>query len=206
MDEWHENAPSDHYLTLHNYSLRDNDSKFFVQNGNNYLAVVNWDSISQGTNNTSKTGHYARKRIPVRYSEEGKNILIPVSRSQHAVLFIVIIVIIVVSILLGIYFFIGLPIQVLINISKGKAFTLKNISHLRKMTYFMFIYASLSLFSPYLLKLFFWKMIPNDFALTPFWLALLNNLYLFFIAAILMMISVAFNRAHLLQREQELTV
>lgn len=206
MTELQNKVPVDHYFALNGYSFTHSESKFFVRNNRNYLAVVNWDNKGSDTDNSPKTGRYVRKQIPVRYSEGDKRILIPVTKGQYNVQRVVFVALVIARILLVVYFFFGLPIQVLINISKGQAFTQKNIFHLRAMTYVMFIYACLSLFTPYILRLFFWRMIPSDFELGSFWHALVNNLYLFIIAAILMMISVAFHRAHLLQRENELTV
>jgi hypothetical protein len=193
------------YLGLNGYD-KDYQTKFFIQNGIFNLAYVKWDSVRKRSFDSTKTGHYEQKQIRVRYNENDKRILIPVTKNQYKFLNSALDILTLIWGFIFVYFFIGLPVQILINISKGNAFNVKNIIRLKTMAYIMFAYALLSTLAPFTLHLIFRKIIPDDFQQKSFSRILISNLYLFFIAIVIFIIRKAFNRGYKLQQEQDLTV
>jgi hypothetical protein len=194
-----------YYLGLQGYHLHHN-SQFFVQNGNYYLTVVKWDSVIKRQYDSTKIGHYERKVISVRYSTDDKRILIPISKKKYDFFKSALVVFLFLSIFFLIYIFFGLPIQILIDISKSKAFTKENIRRFKLMAYVLFFCTFLKVFSPYILNFFYRKMIPDEFSLEPVISAIVNNIYLFLIALVLFFIGKAFQRGYKLQQEQDLTI
>jgi len=200
-----EEAEQFYYFGLDGYSL-DYYTKFFLQNGTFNLAYVKWDSVIKRKYDSTQVGHYERKQIPVRYSTEDKRVLIPVSKNQHRFISVALNILSFSWLFFFVYFFIGLPIQILINISKGDAFNKKNIKRFKIMVYVLFAYALISTLAPYILKFFFRKMIPSDFQLQTFLHGFFNNLYLFLIAIVIFVIAKAFQKGYRLQQEQDLTI
>jgi hypothetical protein len=187
-----------YYLKLPGYSLLY-PNQFFMIGNRYYITTVQQDPVS-------KTYHYARKQIPVRYSSDQKEVLIPVSPGVYRTLNVVIIVLIFILIIVSIYVLLGLPIQLLINISKGNAFTLKNIRILRLIAITLFSLTTLNIVAPYLLRLLFSRYVPEEFHLEPFLTVLGNKLNGLFLSVAVFIISMAFKRGYDLQKEQELTV
>ena len=194
-----------YYLGLEGYQLHY-DSEFFVQNGNYYITVVKWDSVIKRKYDSTKVGHYERKEISVRYSKDDKRILVPISKKNHAFFQTALVIFLFLAIFFLIYVFFGLPIQILIDISKGKAFTKENIRRFKLMAYVLFFCTFLKVFFPYILNFFYRKMIPDEFSLEPMISAIVNNIYLFLIALVLFFIGQAFQRGYNLQQEQDLTI
>ncbi|HEV8272261.1 MAG TPA: DUF2975 domain-containing protein [Chitinophagaceae bacterium] len=194
-----------YYLGLEGYQLHY-DSEFFVQNGNYYITVVKWDTVIKRKYDSTKVGHYERKEIAVRYSKDDERILVPISKKKYDFFKTALAAFIFISIFFLIYIFIGLPIQILIDISKGKAFTKENIRRFKLMAYVLFVCTFLKVFSPYILNLFYRKIIPKEFQLEPVISATINNIYLFLIALVLFFVGKAFQKGYNLQQEQDLTI
>ena len=170
------------------------------------IAYVKWDSVIKRKYDSTKTGHYERKQIPVRYSTDDKRILIPINKKKHDFFKSALVVFIFTSIFFLIYIFIGLPIQILIDISKGKAFTKENIRRFKLMAYVLFFCTFLKVFSPYIMDFIYRKIIPKEFHLEPVSTAIINNIYLFLIALVLFFVGNAFQRGYKLQQDQVLTI
>jgi len=100
----------------------------------------------------------------------------------------------------------GIPLQIIISISNGKAFTKKNIFRLNLIAIFLLIIALFASFSPFLFRLIFSKHIAPEFENTSVWFSVYRNLQYYFFAAIIFVLSIAFNKGYKLQQEQELTV
>lgn len=195
-----------YYLGITGYSLAY-EKKFFVQNGTYNLAVPKWDSLKKAENGDSfRYGHYERKQIPVRYSTENKQLLIPVSFQQWKVLKVMNPFLSYSLMFVGLYFFLGLPIQILVNISKGKAFDDRNIKRFSLMAKVLLGWGVFNMFSPYILRLLFGKMIPDDFILPGFWQTLNDNLGLFILVLAIFITGKAFQKGNRLQKEQDLTI
>ncbi len=193
----------DYYLSLNNFSLKDFDTKFFIERDSFYLAVVKWGSL---TNNKNKSGYYQRKKISIRYSEANKQILIPINQRTHSILRPVIYLF---AILIGtiiIYILIGFPIQILVNISRGKVFTEKNNGMLKLITLWAFVLTFSSILTPYFFYLLFKNRIPDEIGLPPFFTILSTNIAPLFICVLTFFIHKAFKRGYKLQQEQALTI
>ena len=203
--ENNKNEERHYYFGLNKYDL-DYNNKFFMQGETFNLAYVKWDSVIKRTYDSTKTGHYERKQIEVRYSTDDKRILIPISKKKYDFFKSALSIFIFISIFFLIYIFIGLPIQILIDISKGKAFTKANIRRFKLVAYVLFFCTFLKVFSPYILNFFYRKMIPKEFHLEPVSSAIISNIYLFLIALVLFFVGKAFQKGYNLQEEEELTV
>lgn len=194
-----------YYLTLSGYQLKDFDTKFYINNGTYNLACVKWKDV-RGNNGLVRTGHYENKPIQVRYAEDSKMILIPVSQKIYLFFSIFLTIFPFIMIFFLTYFFVGLPAQILYNISKNRAFTEYNIKNLNIITVSCLVYGLLNILMPYFFRLIFINKIPPEFTMQPFINTVINNISTLFIALALFIITKAFKRGYKLQQEQDLTI
>ncbi len=194
-----------YFLSLAEYTT-DRDSRFYISNGKYYLAHIKWDTVVQNGKDTAITGHYIRKPLSVRYLANDKIVLIPISKKSFKSLEIVFKVLLFLGIFLPAYVFIGLPLHVLLSISRGNAFTEKNVRAFHIMALFLAMIAVLKVIMPYLMHFIYRDLIPADFSLPSAGTALWKNSYLFLIALALFIIGIAFKKGLRLQQDQELTV
>jgi len=171
-----ESSSKNYYVSLKAYRL-DYETKFFIQNGTFNLAYVKWDSVIRRTYDSTRVGHYERKTIPIRYTTTEQVVLIPISKNQHRWISVGISILQVISIFLLAYFFVGFPIQILISISRGEAFSKENISRLNILFIFLVAYSFILTIAPFALHFFFRKVIPSDFHLTGLCCVLYSNLH-----------------------------
>src|SRR5205085_12235672 len=61
----------------------------------------------------------------------------------------------------------ALPVQILYSISKGAAFTKRNIARFKAMSIYLAVVTLGGIFIPYIFHLFFRNIIPPDFELEP---------------------------------------
>lgn len=191
-----------YYLTLEGFTLYY-DTKFFIANKMYNLAYPKWDV----KDSAKKNGHYERKQIAVRYNSKDKKIMIPISKKLFDFINTSLAILPFFFIFASIYLFIGLPIQVIINISKGRAFIPKNILYLRLVSFALLIIVLLSISLPYLINYIFRAEIPSDFKFrentfnypTSYLSQILMGVGLF-------IVSIAFQKGYRLQQEQELTI
>jgi Protein of unknown function (DUF2975) len=195
-----------YYLALEGYRIEDHNTQFFLDKNDYNLAYVVWDTVVKRTFDSTKQGHYERKRISVRYAADDQRVLVPITKKHYHLIsnaltfggyFII---------FLLVYFFVGLPFQIIINISKGKAFTLKNIYRFKLMAVVLLIYGLMSVAAPYLLKLIYNNIIPEEFALKPFTQTFFSYLPFLLSSLGLFLISKAFQRGYNLQQENALTI
>jgi hypothetical protein len=198
-----EHRPRNYYLGLDGYTA-DNHTKFYIDKGIYKLAYVVWDSTVKRKYDSTMVGHYESRIIPVRYSANDKRILVPLSKTQYSSWSTGLEVLRFIFIFMTIYIFLGLPIQIIWNISRGRAFTRQNVSRFKLMGIAVAVYALVSLIMPYLLKMIF--NIPADFQPDPFIQSLVGKIFTFFFAAALYLIGLAFQRGYNLQQEQNLTI
>jgi len=100
----------------------------------------------------------------------------------------------------------GYPIQFLVRISKGKAFTEKNINGLKAITVLMFVYLIFSILLPFLIRFIFSKFIHPLFKPLSVYQLLSDKIVILFVLTIVFAIYLAFKKGYKLQQEQELTV
>lgn len=205
MQEAIKKADRVYCLTLNGYTT-NYDNKFFVHNDKFYLATIKWDSVIKRPFDSTKVGHYERKEIPVRYSAEDKKIQIPISKTKYDLLKLLFEILFYIFLFSMILILFGLPIQILVDISRGKAFTKSNIRRFKIMAFVLFSFVTVKIFAPYLIKFAYRKSIPSEFRLESIEYPLTNNMYLLVIAVALFMVAKAFQKGYNLQQEQDLTI
>jgi hypothetical protein len=194
-----------YYVAFDGYKL-DEHSKFFIQNETYNLAYVKWDTARKNTNSNWQHGHYERKEIPVRYSAENERVLVPVSQHQYQALQALVYVLMFVLLVSGLYFFIGIPVQVLLNISRGQAFDENNVRYFNIIARLFFVLGLLYLFGPYIMDLFLRSIIPADFKRPPLRDGLGKICWLFVLSIAVYITGKAFQKGNTLQKEQDLTI
>ena len=195
-----------YYFNLSGYDLKDHDTRFYIADDKYHLAYVKWDKPIKAGNELNKEGHYESKQIKVRYASERKSVLIPISKKTYTILNVTIWVFAFLTGAMILYFFFGLPIRLLINISKGRAFTERNIQMLNQVCLFALIISSFAILSPYIFRIIFWQMIPDDFKMESLLQKIADNLVVLIIAVITFIIAKAFKKGYTLQYEQDLTI
>ena len=122
-------SKKEYYFSMGNFDFKDYGTKFFIKNGTYNLAKVKW--VQNKNNLKNKVGEYYIEKINFRYSLTDKEILIPLQAKTFKFLEILLIVLIVIASIAIIYFYVGIPIQILVNISRGDAFSIININYLK---------------------------------------------------------------------------
>jgi DUF2975 family protein len=194
-----------YYIGIDGYRL-DRESKFFIQNETYNLAYVKWDTARSNSNNNWKHGHYERKEIPVRYSAENERVFVPVTGHQYEALRSLFYVLWFVFLVGALYFFVGIPVQVLLNISRGLAFDENNVRYFRVIARLFFVSGLIYLFGPYILDLFLRMIVPADFKRAPFTEGLSTPLWLFVLSITVFITGKAFQKGNTMQKEQDLTI
>lgn len=205
FDKKEEEMTTSYSISLRNYKIKEH-AKFFVQNNTYYLAFVTWDSVNVGSETKELSGRYVRKQIPVMYSEAQKKIYVPVTKRTYTFI----------NILLNVwgFFLLGysilviliLPVFILIAISRGNAFTSRNIYGLKVITYSFVFFTVLKIFEPFILHSIFNSRIPAELQPMSFPEILNDSLAFLIISLILFVILKAFQKGYKLQQEQDLTV
>ena len=190
-------SKQEYYIALPSYSA-DPSVSTEIRNDKTYLRYVNWDD------SLHKKGHSAVKEIAVSYLPEQKEILLPVSEQTfNGARFTLVILIL--FYLFMLYVTIGMPINLVLNISKGKVFLLKNIKALFFISFVLLGFFLWTITAPYLIALLLGQKIPSGFYISFTSLVLDHILYLLSGIAVLF-IALAFRKGYTLQNEQDLTM
>lgn len=192
-----------YYLSLSGYEFRESNTKFYIDKGTFNLAVVKWNNE---TNANQRIGEYVNKVIDVRYSSANKAILIPISKINYQVVKFLFMLFITLLTCVSLYFFLGLPFQVLLNISRGYVFCPDNIKYINQTTNVAFLFYLFSTILPYLFNLIFINRIPKEIFNNTFLTTLGSNIYGLLTIVTLFLIKKAFQKGNDLQNEQDLTV
>jgi hypothetical protein len=198
-----EKEPS-YYLTLSGYSL-DPAYRFFVHNGIPGLGYIAYDTIFRNGDSV-RVGYYARKISSVRYSADEKKIMIPISNGIYHFLKIFFLILMFIVMFIFVYVLVGLPLQVLINISRGGAFTEKNIRSFSQMSGMLLFIFLVDSFAFPIITLIFNSEIPAEFEAPDIVSRMYDNILYFILAVVLFIIGRAFRKGYKLQQEQDLTV
>jgi Protein of unknown function (DUF2975) len=200
-----EETTTSYCISLSNYNLKE-DAKFFVQNNSYYLAYVNWDSAKVGSNMYVMHGHYARKQIAIMYSEAQNKIYIPVTKREYTFTNIIVNIWGIFLLICSILTMLILPIFILVAISRGNAFTHRNIFGLKIITYSFVFFTISKISEPFILHFIFKSKIPTELQRMNF-REILNDSFPFVILSIILfLILKAFQKGYKLQQEQDLTV
>ncbi len=163
----------------------------------NAIVYKNGDSV--------RHGHYEKKPIPLRYSTDRKTLLVPLSKQQFKILSFAVHVLYALRLVAFVILFLGLPAQILTNISRGRPFDRRNMVYLRLMAIYLCIDMFLVVVAPYFVSLFFNNRIPAEFVKESFFAGLQYKILYPIAIAILLIIGKAFQRGYKLQQEQDLT-
>ena len=194
-----------YYIGIDGYRL-DHKSKFFIQNETYNLAYVKWDTAKTDPGSNWKHGHYERKQIPVRYSAEDARVLIPVTKFQYDALRALLYLLWFVFLVGALYFFLGIPVQVLLNISRGLAFDENNVRYFNMIARLFFVLGVLYFVGPYILDLCLRFIVPADFIRPPFTAGLGSVCWLFVLSIAVSITGKAFQKGNTMQKEQDLTI
>lgn len=199
-------APKLHYIMLGGYTLKDPESKFFVDNNTYNIAYQVKDSVKYRQSDSVVYYHYERKQVPVRYSSRSNAVLIPISKKQYSILRPFVIGGDIMMAIIWMFLYVFGSIVILINISRGKPFARKNITYLRVMTCLAILYASIKVFFPYLLRQIYSDLIPADFTLPAFGNLLQDAWQPIFTAITIFLLMKAFAKGYRLQQDNSLTI
>ncbi len=194
-----------YYFELKNYEL-DFDSKFYLKDSNYYLAYVVWDTAIKEKYKIEKRGHYESMELPFRYSSDNKALMYPISKHQYKNLFLSLQLVGLLQLCFIAYFIVGLPCQIIWNISRGRAFTQKNYRRLKMIGLIIILSAFISHLTPYIVNCFLANSIPKQFKMSPFLDSVFSYLLYYFIGVAVFVLGLAFQRGYNLQQEQNLTI
>lgn len=211
---WARRSPAnDSYLALPGYRLRIGAARPFLYKDQYWIVFpAEHASIGQG-DSLSSDGQFAFRRIPFRlsYQDEehaGKgqaHLLIPMPSSGFRYLPNVLVALCWVAALLLLYLCLGLPVKVLIRLSRGETFTHQNVRQLHRAAWAWLV-------PPFCIVLLhcigywiFHGRLTDDVRFTPFD-TLTNMKEMLIIGCILFAVARAFQRGLALQEEQALTI
>ncbi len=194
------------YFSLNGYTA-DNENKFYIDNGSYNIAFIKWDKEeSSKGNKLGKSGHYEHKQIKVRFNKSNNSINIPISFKLHGILKIALMITITFLIGFSLYFFIGLPVQILLNISRGKVFILNNLKYINQICLALMMATSFTIFLPMVLHLIFMNRIPSEIYPNSIFSILASGFGYIIATIVLLLIRKAFKKGYELQQENALTV
>jgi hypothetical protein len=190
---WHtdnkSHLESGYHIWLPSYTL-DDRFEFYYKDGKNYLKEINGNS----------------KEIQVAYLKDfNSSVLVPVSKGFFTAgrNFTFILMAVIGFALL--YIFIALPINVLLNISRGKVFTQINLRDLHIIAYTSLGFFIVQMITPYIVSLFFLKKIPAELTIS-FSALFDSNWEIGLFGIVTLAIARAFFKGYKLQQEQDLTI
>ena len=195
----------EYYFGIKNCEL-DYDASFFIQNNTYNLAYLKKDGVKYKGKDSITYYHYERKEIKARYASKDKNLLIPISKKSYTVYSSILAILSYSYFVIVFYIFVGLGFKIVISISKGQAFNLANILRFKIMSITLGVITIFSCLKPLLLKILFQNYLIKEFSLPSFWSLFGENIFTFFFAIALFIVSQAFKRGYKLQQEQNLTI
>ena len=194
----------DYFITLKGYKL-PHDDKFFVQHGNFYIAHLVRDSTKKKANGEEGT-YFIRKQVKSRYHESENSISIPVSMQWYSITNSTVFILSILFWIIYAYIIFGLPVSILLSISKGKAFKARNIRDMKTIYRFLLIIGFVKSVYPYLKEWFFSDYIKGNYIATEGTNSFISALPLLLSGAAVFLICKAFQKGFKLQQEEDFTV
>jgi Protein of unknown function (DUF2975) len=195
-----------YYFSLKGYKLKQNKHEFFIQNGKYYLTQIVIDSTKKSGTTIYNKAHYERIEIPYRYNKSQESLQIPISKTLFKFLENLGKFTFVILPLIYIFFIFGLPLQLILNIAKGKVFTLKNLARLKTLSILMLIFTLISIFFPLVCHFLMFSNSSKFFNHS----SILERIFLNYSSVtctlVLFAIKAAFNKGYKLQEEQNLII
>lgn len=194
----------DYFIRFNGYRL-PHDDKFFVQNGNFYIAHLVKDSPSIKAKGESGP-YFIRKQVKSRYHENENSIAIQVSRKWYNMLNSAAFILTILFWIVYFYIIFGLPASILLSISRGKAFTVRNIRDMKIIYRFLLITGLLKSVAPYLKEWILSDYIHGIYIATEGANSFISALPLLLSGAGVFLICRAFQKGYKLQEEEDYTV
>lgn len=194
----------DYFITLKGYKI-PYDDKFFVQHGNFYIAHLVQDRTKKKANGEAGT-YFIRKQVKSRYHEAENSISIPVSRQWYSIINSTAFILSILFWIVYAYIIFGLPVSILLSISKGKAFTARNIRDMKIIYRFLLIIGLLKSVYPYLQEWIFSDYIKGNYIATEGTNSFISALPLLLSGVAVFLICKAFQKGYKLQQEEDFTV
>jgi len=198
-------------LTGWNIDVRDKYSgdslRFHVEHGQSYVRKVVVDtSIKNKDGSTYNKLHFADVPVKFRYYDKHNGegcLLIPVSRSVHNTVQ-VILVILAIAYILYLFYLIAAFLKLIVDLSKGLAFTVQNIKRLKLIAFSLLIFPVTMVLLNYLIKLIFYNYFTSDVVLdTDVWISSWKPIAS---GIIFLLLYRAFRQGKTLKEEQDLTI
>lgn len=194
-----------YHLSLTGYGLAESSSTEW-KNGKSYLRYAVLDKENRvDARSVTRSWHSVTKEIPVMFLRENGELLVPVSEPKFSIVKKILFAVVLFFYFIATYILIGIPVNILLNISRGIVFTSVNIKGLHWISGFLLAYFLWNILSPYLMRFIFRDVVPDEFSLSL--VDLLSSNWKTGIAGILVVaIGRAFSKGYILQHEQDLTV
>jgi len=181
---------------------------FYKKAGMAYMKYFRVDTVREGEHKGRRMGHWLNKVVRYRVldntndKEEGKQLLIPISKTTYSVLDVlcwaVVIINVLVSVLVARSF-----ILVLIDIARGRVFEVKNYRRLFFMGYGIAFSPVYSLVVQVILQWSYRSWYAGDLSVYIDWQKYLGWLLA---ALVAFMLAIAFRKGYRIQQEQDLTI
>lgn len=193
-----------HYVRSTAYYLKEDDFQFFSKNGRNYIKYTVWDKKEGDV----RSGYTAVTETPVKLVKEENNtdwtILFPVSGSMN-VLHVVFPIVAAFLMVAGLIFYLQKPLKILLNISRGDAFSDYNIKNLYNIAWFTLLVGLLSGVIKIVVHLLFKSQVPEQLSFS-YYIALMTGSEAYIAALVILLVAKAFDDGQKLQEENDLTV
>jgi hypothetical protein len=197
-----------YYAGSNSYFITDPNYEFYEKNGKNYVRTVDWEKNKNG----NCSGQQRERITPFKFIIEDKSkgngygmLLVPVKTNLGKILNFILVVSAFLLMAAGIYIFFVIFIQFLVAISKGKAFSERNVARLHRVGKYLLIVG----FLPFIYQSIFYFMtraeLPSEVNFS-FFRAFFEGSDSVIIGLFALLFASAFRQGLELQNEQELTV
>ncbi|MCX6210319.1 MAG: DUF2975 domain-containing protein [Bacteroidetes bacterium] len=214
LDSSQDESNEKYYITLSNYKLNNHNNKFFIKDDKYYLEYETIDSTRKTKNGLQEFATYKYKEIPIRYYIDERNnglnenkICIPITKKSYQIYQPILSIFLVLLQFIYLVIIFGIPLKIIINISKGNAFIQQNITYIKAIALAILIDTILSIIFPYIIHLYYSNLIPKEFVFNiPLWKSIIDKFYAFFLFAALLLLAKAFSKGKNLQTQSDLTI
>lgn len=198
--------PSKYYFVVNDYKFKNPMSQFFTKNGKNYIAYPVIDKqVKSKEGGIISNAHFEREATHYKFVATN-TLMFPISKSFYDVLIVGFWIISFLLLIVVTYVFLGFPIGILVNISKGRAFIDQNIHYLKTLLKWAIAFTVLKTLMPFFLYLIFYKSIATHFELAN-WGSFISQIFWSYVFCfVIFLIKKAFEKGYEMQKNEDLTV
>jgi len=210
---------SKYYLILNDLEPVKGDSRFsvditlplfFSNLGFTYMKYLHIDKAVRSNGETGASAHFVVKKLKYRVvdmfnatDETHKKILIPVSKTYYQIFNVFSYFIAISTVLLFFTIIVRGFIVFLIEIAKGKAFSVENYKRLYKIAYLIAFIPLINIIPKIIFHWIYSSYYKNEFTIYIDWG---ENIKWIFISLVIVILAKAFKKGYQIQQEQDLTV